>query len=82
MTEVTLPSGGGDPMHHVWRHRGSVVQERVGKTEVIELPDGGLRLLSRLLPNEIPTDPVGQWYVEVVSEDGRLVGRIPFSVIE
>jgi hypothetical protein len=80
MTDVVLPGGAGDRLHHVWRHEGAVVQEGPA-TPTGTPPAGTVRLRSTVRTFNLRSDIVGQWSIDVVTEDGQLVGRVPFEVI-
>lgn len=77
-TAVHAPAGLRQPIEHVWRLRGRVVD--VMKLVVVRggrRP--GFRLHSRKV--EFPSDPVGRWTVDVVTSSGQLVGRLSFQVV-
>ncbi len=82
VTDVYIPGGKGDRLVHVWRRDGEVVQR---STDVDASPSGTtgtVRLRSLLLPQNIPENRAGHWLVDVETEDGQLVGRVAFDVIE
>ncbi len=82
VTDVVLPGGAGDRLHHVWRHDDRVVQRLEATTERAPGPRGTLRLSSRLSASQLPERRVGPWTVDVETADGQLVGRARFEVIE
>ena len=41
-------------------------------------PTGTIRLRSQLDAGLLPEDPAGAWWVDVVTQDGQLVGRTEF----
>ena len=45
-------------------------------------PSGTVRLRSALTATELPEALVGPWNVDVETEDGQLVGRVTFNVVE
>jgi hypothetical protein len=79
VTDVVIPGGKGDRLVHVWRHDGQVVQRSTDVDRRAHGPTGTLRLRSQLA--ELPADASGHWTVDVVTQDGQLVGRVPFEVI-
>jgi hypothetical protein len=78
-TAVYAPAELRQPIAHVWRHDGRVVNVvtlspvRGGRRE-------GFRTFSR--KSTFPDDPAGQWTVDVVTTSGQLIGRLRFSVTE
>lgn len=82
VTDVVIPGGEGDRLHHVWRREGRTVRSLQGATERQDGPKGTIRLRSRLPTEAMPADVVGAWSVDVETEDGQLVGRARFDVIE
>ena len=44
--------------------------------------EGNIRLQSSLLGKELPKSLAGHWTVDVETEDGQLVGRASFVVID
>lgn len=77
-TAVFAPAGLSQPIRHVWRHRGAVVNVvvlspvRGGRRE-------GFRTYSR--KTTFPPDPTGRWSVDVVTASGQLIGRLRFQVV-
>jgi hypothetical protein len=82
VTDVVVPGGKGDRLHHVWRHRGVEVHRSTEETSRIAAPKGVVRLRSSLTEKDLPNDLVGAWTVDVETEDGQLVGRTEFDVAE
>lgn len=82
VTDVVVPGGKGDRLHHVWRHRGVEVHRSTEETSRITGPKGVVRLRSSLTGGDLPKDLVGPWTVDVETEDGQLVGRAEFDVVE
>jgi hypothetical protein len=80
VTDVVIPGGKGDRLVHVWRHDGVEVQRSTDVDPKAHGATGTLRLRSQL--EDLPSDPTGHWTVDVVTQDGQLVGRVPFEVIE
>jgi hypothetical protein len=74
---VVAPAGLLQPIAHVWRQEGRLVNVvdlspvRGGRRE-------GFRTYSR--KTTFPPDPVGRWTVDVVTSSGQLVGRLRFRV--
>lgn len=81
LTDVVIPGGHGNTLHHVWRHEGLAVQQGP-VTPSGEPPAGTVRLRSTLRSFNIPTARAGHWSIDVVTEDDQLVGRVPFEVID
>lgn len=80
LTDVVTPGGRGDNLFHVWSHEGLEVQR--GPVEPGGSPPAGtVRLRSTLRSFNLPSDFTGHWSIDVVTEDGQLVGRVPFEVI-
>lgn len=82
VTDVVVPGGEGDRLRHIWRRRGQPVLRRGGTDRIPGGPKGIVRLTSRLAVDELPLEPAGHWSVDVETEDGQLVGRARFTVIE
>jgi hypothetical protein len=82
VTDVMLPGGKGDRLFHVWRKDGEEVQR---STDVDVHPYGAtgtIRVQSKLAADKLPSAKAGAWTLDVLTEDGQLVGRVPFAVIE
>jgi hypothetical protein len=77
-TAIYAPAGLRQPVEHVWRREGRVV-------DVVRLlpVEGGRREGYRTYSRKtaFPADPVGRWYVDVVTAAGQLVGRLRFRVV-
>jgi hypothetical protein len=77
-TAIYAPAGLTQPIRHVWRRGGEVVN-------VIELSPvrggrrGGFRTFSR--KTAFPADPTGPWSVDVATAGGQLIGRLTFRVV-
>ena len=83
VTDVVVPGGKGDKLRHVWRHQGVEVQRWTEETSRVDgAPKGSVRLRSTLTKKELPPQIAGKWTVDVETEDGQLVGRASFRVIE
>ncbi len=83
VTDIVAPGGEGDRLRHVWRLDGDEVHLSSEDTARVEGPaPGTLRLKSALTAETLPTKLSGDWTVDVETEDGQLVGRISFSVID
>jgi hypothetical protein len=82
VTDVVAPGGKGDRLRHVWRQGGLEVHRSTEETSRIEGPKGVVRLRSSLIDKDLPADLVGAWRVDVETEDGQLVGRAEFQVVE
>ena len=77
-TAIYAPAGLRQPVEHVWRHRGRVV-DVVRLTPVEGGRRDGFRTLSR--KTAFPADAVGRWSVDVMTASGQLVGRLAFRVV-
>ena len=82
VTDVVVPGGKGDRLHHVWRHGGAEVHRSTEETSRIAGPRGVVRLRSSLTDKDLPVDLTGSWSVDVETEDGQLVGKAAFEVAE
>jgi hypothetical protein len=82
LTDVVVPGGKGDRLRHVWRHEGAVVRRTTEETSKIAGPKGVVRLRSSLTAEDLPKDLLGKWSVDVETDDGQLVGRTEFEVVE
>jgi hypothetical protein len=82
VTDVVVPGGKGDRLHHVWRHDGVDVHRTTEETSRIAGPKGIVRLRSQLSEHDLPALLTGKWSVDVETEDGQLVGRATFTVVE
>jgi hypothetical protein len=77
-TAIYAPAGLRQPVRHVWRRDGQVV-DAVDLAPVYGGRTQGFRTFSR--KRTFPGDPVGRWSVDVVTSAGQLVGRVPFRVV-
>jgi hypothetical protein len=87
ITDVVVPGGKGDRLVHVWRHDGNEVHRATESTlRVAAASDsrdkGTIRLRSALTDRQLPARLVGNWSVDVETQDGQLVGRVSFTVAE
>jgi Family of unknown function (DUF5924)/Protein of unknown function (DUF2914) len=82
VTDVVVPGGKGDRLRHVWLQRGVEVHRTTEETSRIDGPRGVVRLRSSLTDRDLPADLVGPWRVDVETEDGQLVGRAEFDVVQ
>jgi hypothetical protein len=82
VTDVVVPGGKGDRLHHVWRHGGAEVHRSTEETSRIAGPRGVVRLRSSLTDKDLPVDLTGSWSVDVETEDGQLVGKAEFEVAD
>jgi Protein of unknown function (DUF2914) len=74
---VYAPAGLAQPIEHVWRLRGRVV-DVVRLSPVYGGRQQGFRTFSR--KTSFPGDPVGRWTVDVMTSSGQLIGRLRFRV--
>jgi hypothetical protein len=82
ITDVVVPGGKGDRLLHVWRHNGDEVHRATETTSKVDGPAGTVRLRSGLTGRDLPPNLVGDWSVDVETQDGQLVGRVTFLVAE
>jgi hypothetical protein len=81
VTDVVVPGGKGDRLHHVWRHDGvEVARTNEARSRIYDPRPGVIRMGSSL--GDPPQELVGKWSVDVETEDGQLVGRTEFDVVE
>jgi hypothetical protein len=76
-TPIHAPAGLRQPVAHVWRRGGRVV-DVVSLSPVRGGRREGFRTYSR--KTGFPADPVGRWSVDVVTESGQLIGRLRFRI--
>jgi hypothetical protein len=77
-TAIYAPAGLRQPVEHVWRQDGEVVNV-VRLTPVQGGRRDGFRTFSR--KTAFPADAVGRWHVDVTTEAGQLIGRLRFRVV-
>lgn len=82
VTDIVVPGGKGDRLRHRWMQNGREVHRSSEETSRIDGPSGTVRLRSSLTEEDLPENRVGAWTVEVETEDGQLVGRSDFRVVE
>jgi hypothetical protein len=82
ITDIVVPGGKGDRLVHVWRHDGTEVQRANETTSRVDGPTGTVRLRSGLSGRDLPKRLVGDWAVDVETQDGQLVGRVSFIVAD
>ncbi|MBK6920838.1 MAG: hypothetical protein IPH07_25805 [Deltaproteobacteria bacterium] len=98
VTDVFTPGGKGDRLVHEWRKDGVLVQRSDDVDPHPEGLWDTVRLRSRLDPSVLATAAgaevasaaddgdaaavTGAWTVDTLTEDGQLVGRVAFAVIE
>jgi hypothetical protein len=77
-TAIYAPAGLRQPVEHVWRREGRVV-------DVVRLlpVEGGRREGYRTFSRKtaFPADPRGRWSVDVTTAAGQLIGRLSFRVV-
>ncbi len=76
-TAIYAPAGLREPVEHVWRREGQIMD--VVKLSPVE---GGRREGFRTFSRKtvFPADPVGRWTVDVRTGAGQLIGRLRFRV--
>jgi hypothetical protein len=77
-TAIYAPAGLRQPVEHVWRLNGEIVNV-VRLTPVQGGRRDGFRTFSR--KTAFPADSVGRWRVDVATEAGQLIGRVRFRVV-
>ena len=77
-TAIYAPAGLRQPVEHVWRRNGRVINV-VRLTPVQGGRRDGFRTFSR--KTAFPADSVGRWRVDVTTESGQLIGRLRFRVV-
>jgi len=82
VTDVVVPGGKGDRLVHVWSHEGREVDRVQEVDPTAHGPVGTIRLRSHLDADTVPAQPAGDWTVDVVTQDGQLVGRTAFEITE
>jgi hypothetical protein len=82
VTDVVVPGGKGDRLRHLWRHEGHEVHRTTEETSRVSGPKGIVRLRSSLTGRDLPDALLGAWCVDVETDDGQLVGRTEFDVVE
>lgn len=82
VTEVALPGGEGDTFRHVWRYRDGDFTQDVATEKGAGEAKGTIRLTSALKRETLPAKVAGRWTVDVMTEEGQIVGRTRFEVLE
>lgn len=82
VTDVVVPGGKGDRLVHVWRREGVEVHRFDEGTSRVQGAEGAVRLRSALGRAHLSGRLTGHWTVDVETEDGQLVGRTEFEVVE
>ena len=82
VTDLMIPGGRGDRLVHRWFKDGELVQESSDVDPTTQGDAGIIRLRSKIDAARLPEQKTGHWTVDVFTEDGQLVGRVPFDVIE
>ena len=77
-TAIYAPAGLRQPVAHVWRQNGDIV-DVVTFDAVAGGRREGYRTWSR--KTTFPADPLGRWTVEVMTTSGQLIGRLSFRVV-
>ncbi|WP_298185278.1 DUF5924 family protein [uncultured Pseudomonas sp.] len=77
-TAINAPRGLNERIYHVWRHNGREI-ERIA----LDIHGGrkeGYRAWTQ--KQNFPTDAVGRWQVQVLTEAGQMIGVLRFQVVE
>jgi hypothetical protein len=77
-TAIYAPAGLRQPVAHVWKHDGRVM-DVVSFSAVAGGRREGYRTWSR--KTVFPANPLGRWTVDVMTTSGQLIGRLSFRVI-
>ena len=77
-TAIYAPAGLTQPVEHVWRQEGRIINV-VRLTPVEGGRREGYRTFSR--KTAFPADSVGRWTVDVMTAHGQLIGRLRFRVV-
>ena len=77
-TAIYAPAGLRQPVAHVWKQEGRVV-DVVSFQAVAGGRREGFRTWSR--KTSFPADPRGRWTVDVMTTSGQLIGRLTFRVV-
>ena len=74
---VAAPAGLREPIYHLWRRNGAVV-ERISLSPIRGGLRAGFRTYSR--KTDLGQDPTGSWTVDVLTVTDQLLGRIRLEV--
>lgn len=77
-TAINAPRGLNERIYHVWRREGGAV-ERIA----LDIHGGrkeGYRAWTH--KQNFPTDAIGRWQVQVITEAGQMIGVLRFRVVE
>jgi hypothetical protein len=77
-TAIYAPAGLRQPVAHVWKHDGRVL-DVISFSAVAGGRREGYRTWSR--KTSFPPNPVGRWTVDVMTTSGQLIGRLSFRVV-
>lgn len=77
-TAIYAPAGLAQPVDHVWRLEGRIV-DVIRLTPIEGGRREGYRTFSR--KTSFPADPRGRWTVDVTTAAGQLIGRLRFQVV-
>ncbi|MBT8767422.1 DUF5924 family protein [Metapseudomonas boanensis] len=75
-TAINAPRGLNERIYHVWRFRGQVV-DRIA-LDINGGREAGYRAWTH--KQNFPSDPVGRWQVQVITEAGQMIGTLRFRV--
>jgi hypothetical protein len=75
-TAITAPRGLKERIYHVWRHNGREI-DRIA-LDIQGGTSGGYRAWS--YKQNFPSDSLGDWQVDVVTDGGQLIGVLRFNV--
>jgi hypothetical protein len=77
-TAIYAPAGLRQPVEHVWRREGEIINV-VRLSPVQGGRQEGFRTFSR--KTAFPAHSVGRWNVDVMTASGQLIGRVRFRVV-
>jgi hypothetical protein len=81
VTEIEVPGECAGRLSHVWRKDGAEVMRTEQKEATVDASHR-VKLQSTLAGKLLPKRLAGDWTIDVETEDGQLVGRTKFTVIE
>ena len=82
-TRILAPDGAESSFQHEWRLDGSVVHRVTDPGRMTFESDPNTVVLRSILPAPVvPKSAYGQWQIDVLTDGGRLIGRLRFNVVE
>ncbi|MFO0556120.1 MAG: DUF5924 family protein [Polyangiaceae bacterium] len=71
--------GSGEKLHHIWR-RGDKELPHHSADVAAATEKGVVRVASRLDASDLPSEPIGKYYVDVETESGQIIARVVFEI--